>query len=209
MSQLTIYPYSEKSIAVFGDIDRWRTHLTSLGIGSENKHLRGPNNAITHGFIYPKNLEFKVRELVNSINSGSVSSDSPAPPVDINTKRPRKTNVATTMEDTFVLSKTQYLDVISRLERVENELVLFKSMIENGNTATRNSVSSNSQVSSSKTNQQTPIFHFIDDDMEDTLDDPIEEDDDENVKRAKSSSFNVVNKSGDKVTTSLRMKTKK
>jgi hypothetical protein len=58
--------YSNNSIAVFGDSKPWKDNLKSLG-GRWNQNLNG-----RAGWIFPRNREQELMQLISQVNSGSI-----------------------------------------------------------------------------------------------------------------------------------------
>ena len=61
---LQLIQYSEKSIAVFGNTDQYKTMLSELG-GKYNNRLK-KEGEITPGWIFPKNKQSQVHEFIKS-----------------------------------------------------------------------------------------------------------------------------------------------
>ena len=64
-NSLTIFNYSEKAIAVFGNTEQHKTKLTELG-GKYNPRLK-KEGEITPGWIFSKSKRTQIQEFINQI----------------------------------------------------------------------------------------------------------------------------------------------
>lgn len=124
---ITIEDYSDRAIAVFGDIpSSTKLRLLEAG-GKENEKLKGPGDSRRRGWIFPKSK----RELVKGLIDGS-STSVPS----VTTPLAKSKTVA--KDDTGLLSS-----LLSRIEIMEAELATIKKYAFN--------------LSSSKTKEDNPV----------------------------------------------------
>jgi len=108
---ITIEDYSDRAIAVFGDINSsTKLRLLEAG-GKENEKLKGPGDSRRRGWIFPKSK----RDLIKGIIDNASSSDSTPVPI-IKSK-----NISSNKDDSTLLSS-----LLSRIEIMEAELATIK-----------------------------------------------------------------------------------
>jgi len=156
MSQITVESYSEKAIAVFGDTKLIKDSLLELK-GKFNPSLKGANGSDEKraGWIFPKTRLDDVKKLVESAKNGtlvqpSASSSSTTQSSSTSTTSYKKKE---TQVGEFQFSKEMYLALVSRIERLEQEIKLSNTIIQ---TLTGKSV----KQTVSSVAQKTPQINF-------------------------------------------------
>lgn len=109
---LYIVDYSEKAIALFGDSTDYKVHILNAG-GKYNPSLRH-NEQRQAGWIFPKTKKAEVEKLVNQIKSGSIEEKSTTTPV-------REYKKKTETNDSEWVSKQDFMNLVSKVERLEQE----------------------------------------------------------------------------------------
>ena len=112
---IQIVNYSEKSIAVLGDSKPIKDHLLALG-GKFNPSLTWKEEKVS-GWIFVASKKEDVKKVLLSYSNGSLG-DAPV--------REKKEYTRETSVDGFKFSKEMYLALVSRIERLENELAILK-----------------------------------------------------------------------------------
>ena len=115
MSSITIEQYSEKAIVVRGNTVPYKENLLSIG-GKWNKMLKGGE-----GWIFPLTKKPIVEKLLSEppTNNGDNSdNENQQTKRTVKSTYERKTNDNGNSND-IVLSKKEYLHLISRIERLE------------------------------------------------------------------------------------------
>ena len=111
---ITIEDYSDRAIAVFGDISSSiKLRLLEAG-GKENEKLKGPGDSRRHGWIFPKSK----RELIKGIIDNASNPDAAPIPI-IKSK-----TVSSNKDDSVLLSS-----LLSRIELMEAELATIKKYV--------------------------------------------------------------------------------
>jgi hypothetical protein len=167
MNKLIIETYSEKAIAVFGESKPIKDNLSSLG-GKFNPSLRGNGDEKRAGWIFPKTKLDDVKKIIDQYNSGSIDQI----PVPTEKKTYTKKSESTS---SFEISKEMYLSLISRIERLEEEVSLSKRIIEKLSPQ----IPSVTKINPNKPRQATQSLHFKDDDDEEEEEDDEKDDDEE------------------------------
>ena len=114
---IQIVNYSEKSIAVLGDSKPIKDHLLALG-GKFNPSLTWKEEKVS-GWIFVASKKEDVKKVLLSYSNGSLGDA----PVREKKEYPRETSPSV---DGFKFSKEMYLALVSRIERLENELAILK-----------------------------------------------------------------------------------
>jgi len=120
-----IVDYSEKSIAVFGDIQKYDSHFNELK-GMFNANLKYKGEA-RPGFIFTKFKRPQVLELVRKLkvlDSTDGANDSEDEKKDINIKKTFIKN-----DDNVVLSREQFMNLVSTLNRLEQDVAHLKKQV--------------------------------------------------------------------------------
>lgn len=105
MTTITVELYSEKAIVVRNTLEHHGTVLQSLG-GTFNDRLKGGR-----GWIFPKHMLTQVRNVIEKLNSGQYGNE-----YEQNSQSTQSSSIDKNIE---YVSKTEYLSVLSRLERLE------------------------------------------------------------------------------------------
>jgi hypothetical protein len=134
MSDIVIEQYSEKAIVVRGNTEPFKKEFLTIG-GKWNSGLKGGA-----GWIYANGRKSQVEELIEKIKSGGVKGEA----------------VSTPEEKRFVSLK-DYLQLLSRVERLEQ-------IVANVDFIKGSSISSSS--SSSRSVKQEDVIIFEDDEEE-------------------------------------------
>lgn len=109
---LYIVDYSEKAIALFGETTDYKVHILNAG-GKYNPSLRH-NEQRQAGWIFPKTKKAEVEKLVNQIKSGSIEEKSTPTPV-------REYKKKTETNESEWVSKQDFMNLVSKVERLEQE----------------------------------------------------------------------------------------
>jgi hypothetical protein len=109
---LYIVDYSEKAIALFGDSTDYKVHILNAG-GKYNPSLRH-NEQRQAGWIFPKTKKAEIEKLVNQIKSGSIEEKSTPTPA-------REYKKKTEPNDSEWVSKQDFMNLVSKVERLEQE----------------------------------------------------------------------------------------
>lgn len=102
---ITVDFYSEKAIVVRNTLEHHGPIMEQLG-GTFNEKLRGGR-----GWIFSKFKMSQVRNIVDKLNSGQYGNEYE--------QKSSTSSVATTVPQTDMVSKAEFLSVLSRLERLE------------------------------------------------------------------------------------------
>ncbi len=113
MSDITLVDYSEKAIAVYGDTKEFKDEFAKIG-GKWNDHLRDGK-----GWIYSKTKRSEVEALISRISDGVVT---PVPVVPKTYSKKESKSPVSSSSSNFVVTKSEYLALMSRVERLEAEI---------------------------------------------------------------------------------------
>lgn len=143
---INIVNYSEKSIAVLGETKSIKEHLSAIG-GKWNPSLTHNGEKVA-GWIFVISKRDEVKKILMSYSQGTLG-DVPVKEKKEYIKR------ETSPSNEFQFTKEMYLALVTRIEKLENELVITKRSIG---------------VSSSETNKQivkkAPVLKFTEDDAD-------------------------------------------
>jgi hypothetical protein len=98
MTSIIVEMYSEKAIVVRNTLEHHGQALSALG-GTFNERLKGGR-----GWIFPKHMLTQIRNIVEKLNSGQYGNE-------------YEQNTASSVTDS--VSKTEFLSLLSRVERLE------------------------------------------------------------------------------------------
>ena len=98
MTSILVEMYSEKAIVVRNTLEHHGQALSALG-GTFNERLKGGR-----GWIFPKHMLTQIRNIVEKLNSGQYGNE-------------YEQNTASSVPDS--VSKTEFLSLLSRVERLE------------------------------------------------------------------------------------------
>ena len=143
---INIVNYSEKSIAVLGETKPLREHLSAIG-GKWNPSLTHNGEKVA-GWIFVTSKRDEVKKVLTSYSQGTLG-DAP-----VKKEYPTKREISPSID--FQFTKEMYLALVTRIEKLENELVIAKRAVG---------------VSSSETPKpaikKQPVLKFTEDDAED------------------------------------------
>lgn len=145
---INIVNYSEKSIAVLGETKPIKEHLSALG-GKWNPSLTHNGEKVA-GWIFVTSKREEVKKVLMSYSQGTLG-DAPVKEKKEYTKREISPSID------FQFTKEMYLALVTRIEKLENELVIAKKAVG---------------VSSSETNskpavKKQPVLKFTEDEADD------------------------------------------
>ena len=147
---INIVNYSEKSIAVLGETKPIKEHLSALG-GKWNPSLTHNGEKVA-GWIFVTSKRDDVKKILLSYSQGSLG-DAPVKEKKEYVKRETSPSID------FQFTKEMYLALVTRIEKLENELVIAKKVI---------GVSSSEKIEKTVTKKQ-PTLKFTEDDVEDEI----------------------------------------
>ena len=147
---INIVNYSEKSIAVLGETKPIKEHLSAIG-GKWNPSLTHNGEKVA-GWIFVTSKREEVKKVLVSYSQGSLG-DAPVK------KEYFKRETSPSTND-FQFTKEMYLALVTRIERLENELVIAKRAV---------GVSSSSEPTRTTVKKQ-PVLKFTEDDADDIED---------------------------------------
>jgi hypothetical protein len=153
MSKIEIIDYSERAIALFGDTKNYKDAISSIG-GKANPSLQYKDGERKFGWIFPKSKRDVAQQLVNDINNGkiniSVTSNKTSGNIE---QKSYKTSCVVSSDNKMMdhIDKKTFLALLSRVEKLEQELCLLKQ--QNG-------------IKTVSTQVQRPVIEFCDDEEE-------------------------------------------
>jgi hypothetical protein len=142
---INIVNYSEKSIAVLGETKPLKEHLSALG-GKWNPSLTHNGEKVA-GWIFVTSKRDEVKKILTSYSQGTLG-DAPVK------KEYVKRDTSPSTND-FQFTKEMYLALVTRIEKLENELVIAKRAV---------GVSSSEPPRASVKKQ--PVLKFTEDDVD-------------------------------------------
>jgi hypothetical protein len=169
---ITVDFYSEKAIVVRNTLEHHGPIMEQLG-GTFNEKLRGGR-----GWIFSKFKMTQVRNIVDKLNSGQYGNEYEQKSVTVAT--PAVSSSPSCVQVVDMVSKAEFLSVVSRLERLEalvanlchvNPLPSSSQLVQSSSQL----VQSSSQL---KQHQHTPIRLVEEDDI-----DPLDDQDEPPVER--------------------------
>ncbi len=140
MDKITIELYTANSVAVFGNTIAIKEHFKRIG-GTYNANLKGSDGETKRkGWIFPKSKLQDVRELLveysnNTLDTSYVhQSKQPSvqqmlQPSQQTLQPSRQKPEPVDNSDEFVFTHKMYLSLVSRIERLEAELVIAKKAL--------------------------------------------------------------------------------
>jgi hypothetical protein len=147
---INIVNYSEKSIAVLGETKPIKEHLSAIG-GKWNPSLTHNGEKVA-GWIFVTSKREEVKKVLVSYSQGSLG-DAPVKKEYVKRETSPSTN-------DFQFTKEMYLALVTRIEKLENELVIAKRAV---------GVSSSSEPTRTTVKKQ-PVLKFTEDDADDIED---------------------------------------
>ena len=143
---INIVNYSEKSIAVLGETKPIKEHLSAIG-GKWNPSLTHNGEKVA-GWIFVTSKREEVKKVLMSYSQGTLG-DAPVK------KEYIKRETSPSID--FQFTKEMYLALVTRIEKLENELVIAKKAV---------GVSSSSEPTRTTVKKQ-PVLKFTEDVDED------------------------------------------
>ncbi len=119
-----IVDYSEKSIAVFGDITKYESHFTDLkGMFNANLKYKGESKP---GFIFTKFKRPQVQDLVRKLKVLDSTSG-----IEMEDEKGEKTErkIFAKSDDNVILSREQFMNLVSTLNRLEQDVAYLKKQV--------------------------------------------------------------------------------
>jgi len=125
-----IVDYSEKSIAVFGDINKYESHFTELkGMFNANLKYKGESKP---GFIFTKFKRPQVQDLVRKLkvidSTSGIEQEEEKTGSGEKTERKTFSNM-TKSDDNVILSREQFMNLVSTLNRLEQDVAYLKKQV--------------------------------------------------------------------------------
>lgn len=111
-NSLTIFNYSEKAIAVFGNTEQHKTKLTELG-GKYNPRLK-KEGEITPGWIFSKSKRTQIQEFINQINTivtQEITSNEVNDNIYVSITKKQYNCILSRLENLEILLKTNHSDI--------------------------------------------------------------------------------------------------
>lgn len=176
---LFIVDYTEKAIAVFGDSKSYKNKLMEIG-GKFNPSLNYENDKKA-GYIFPKSKRSLVEQLIKDVNDGKIEKEA-----SLSYKGTSKDMIPQTTERkeysscsssgslslnqikdellTHFVPKKDFMNLVSKIERLEQEIAILKDLklLDKSKTS-----SSSSSSSSSKYNGMIQLSNWADAEEED------------------------------------------
>ena len=123
-----IVDYTDKAIAVFGDVKKYDSEFLRLD-GKYNEKLKYQGGQAT-GFIFPKFKKPQVQELVRKLKVMETSGTI----IETEDRKSEKsgttsTNTSRHNEDNVVLSREQFMNLVTTLNRLEQDVAFLKRQI--------------------------------------------------------------------------------
>jgi hypothetical protein len=125
-----IVDYSEKSIAVFGDVIKYQNEFLDLkGMLNEKLRYKG---AVATGFIFTKfkrpqvqDLVRKLKMLESNVNPDEEKGDASSSSTTTSTT----SRIIQKSDDNVVLSREQFMNLVSTLNRLEQDVAFLKKQV--------------------------------------------------------------------------------
>jgi len=138
---LFLVSYTDKAIAVFGDISKYENALLKLG-GKFNPNLnyQGERKA---GFIFPKTKSTIVAGFVqNPVETTKISDGAKVSESKTESSRHSEKNVKDTLlqdnkKDVIMLSREQFLNLVNTLNRLEQDVAYLKKVVAQNNPSSK------------------------------------------------------------------------
>lgn len=146
---LIIEDYSERAIALFGDTKPYKNKIMEIG-GKFNPSLKVSNSDDRRaGFIFPKTKRTVVQQLISDIESGTIEpgaieekSNNYTKSVSSSSSSSRSSVNNTTVE----VSKTDFMNLLSKVERLEQEVNNLKQQLSGKSDNTKMSTKTKTKV---------------------------------------------------------------
>jgi len=124
-----IVDYSEKSIAVFGDVLKYQNEFLDLkGMLNEKLRYKG---AVATGFIFTKFKRPQVQNLVRKLKmlESNVNPDEEKGEVSSSSTPTTTSRIVQKTDDNVVLSREQFMNLVSTLNRLEQDVAFLKKQV--------------------------------------------------------------------------------
>lgn len=124
-----IVDYSEKSIAVFGDVLKYQNEFLDLkGMLNEKLRYKG---AVATGFIFTKFKRPQVQDLVRKLKmlESNVNPDEEKGEVSSSSTPTTTSRIVQKTDDNVVLSREQFMNLVSTLNRLEQDVAFLKKQV--------------------------------------------------------------------------------
>jgi hypothetical protein len=129
----TIVDYSERAIALFGDTKPYKGKIMELS-GKFNPSLKVENSDERRpGWVFPKTKKSQVEQLIKDINNGEVE------PEVVEEKNSYKSNNTPIKSSTVEVSRTDFMNLLSKVERLEQEVNNLKRQFVNSSSSSSSS----------------------------------------------------------------------
>jgi predicted RNase H-like nuclease (RuvC/YqgF family) len=142
---LYIEDYSERAIALFGNTVPYKNKIMEIG-GKFNPLLKVSNSEDRRaGFIFPKTKRTVVQQLIDDINSGSIEPGAVEEKSNNYTKsvssssssRSSQNSVNNSVNNNVEVSKTDFMNLLSKVERLEQEVNNLKQQLSGKSDSTK------------------------------------------------------------------------
>lgn len=138
---LFLVSYTDKAIAVFGEISKYENALLKLG-GKFNPNLnyQGERKA---GFIFPKTKSTIVAGFVQNpvettkVSDGAKVSESKTESLRQSEKNVKDTLLQDNKKDVIMLSREQFLNLVNTLNRLEQDVAYLKKVVAQNNPSSK------------------------------------------------------------------------
>ena len=137
MSELRLVNYTDKSIVVFGNVSKYEQALRSLG-GMYNQALNDSGER-KPGFVFTK---FKSKEVAAFVANPKECVE--------NKFESKIKESSSTKEDQIMLSREQFMNLVSSITRLEQDVAMLKKKLDISSTQTKTTVSSVKESKESK-----------------------------------------------------------
>jgi hypothetical protein len=140
---LSIVDYSERAIALFGETKPYKNKITDLG-GKFNPSLKVSNSEERRaGWIFPKTKKSVVEQMVNDIISGNIQAEV----TDEKTTYTKSTSVSKniTQQSTVEISRTDFMNLLSKVERLEQEVNNLKLLLSGNSSSSSNNINNSNK----------------------------------------------------------------
>jgi hypothetical protein len=128
---MEVINYTDRSVAVFGNTKPYSDQLKQAG-GRFNPSLKYGDDEETRrpGWIFPKTKENDIRKLVDNLNSQPQPTE--------NTSTSSSSSKPTYQKSVDTVDKKTFMALLTRVERLEQELKLLQKSAGIKNTSTKN-----------------------------------------------------------------------
>jgi hypothetical protein len=122
-----IVDYSEKSIAVFGDVLKYQNEFIDLkGMLNEKLRYKG---AVATGFIFTKFKRPQVQDLVRKLKMLESNVNPDEEKGNVPSSSATTSRIIQKTDDNVVLSREQFMNLVSTLNRLEQDVAFLKKQV--------------------------------------------------------------------------------